>query len=107
MPKENGVWAVVLFDLPVQTQMQQRAANQFRKLLKDQGFTMHQYSVYVRYAASVAAHQRQHAAIKAGLPEFGEVTILLLSDKSWANARRFVGKKPLIQDGPPRQLTIF
>lgn len=107
MPKEDGVWAVVMFDLPVTTKAQRDRATAFRKLLKANGFVMHQYSVYTRFAVSVAAHQHQHQAIKAGLPPGGEVTILLLSDRTWARAQRFSNRTQLPPAKPPDQLTIF
>lgn len=107
MTKEDGVWAIVMFDLPTYTEQQRQAANQFRKLLKANGFTMFQYSVYVRYAITVAAHQRQHGAIKHGLPEDGHVVILLLSDHVWARAQRFSGKGHESPPLEPSQLTIF
>ncbi|WP_442904906.1 CRISPR-associated endonuclease Cas2, partial [Gordonibacter sp.] len=34
------MWCVVMFDLPVQTKVQQREATKFRKLLIDSGFSM-------------------------------------------------------------------
>lgn len=107
MTKEDGVWAIVMFDLPTHTEQQRHAANQFRKLLKANGFSMFQYSVYVRYAITVAAHQRQHQAIKHGLPQDGHVVILLLSDHAWARAQRFTGKRPEPPPDEPGQLTIF
>ena len=45
------MWMMVLFDLPVLTKKERRAATQFRKFLLDQGFGMCQLSVYMRFCA--------------------------------------------------------
>ena len=46
------MWLYVMFDLPVETKSQRRVAARFRKDLLKDGFTMHQFSVYVRHCAS-------------------------------------------------------
>ena len=49
------MWMVVLFDLPVGTKKERKAATKFRKFLLDQGFEMSQYSVYMRFCAGKAS----------------------------------------------------
>ena len=46
------MWLFVFFDLPTNTKTERRHAAQFRKALEKDGFTMMQYSVYVRHCAS-------------------------------------------------------
>ena len=43
------MWLFVFFDLPTTTKAERRNAAQFRKALEKDGFTMMQYSVYVRH----------------------------------------------------------
>ena len=43
------MWIMVIFDLPVGTKKQRHAATKFRNFLLDQGFTMSQFSVYMRF----------------------------------------------------------
>ena len=45
------MWMMVLFDLPVLTKKERKAATKFRKFLLDQGFEMSQFSVYMRFCA--------------------------------------------------------
>ena len=45
------MWLVVLFDLPVGTKKERKAANRFREKLRDLGFEMSQFSVYLRFCA--------------------------------------------------------
>ena len=42
------MWMMVLFDLPVVEPEERKAAADFRNFLKDQGYEMAQFSVYVR-----------------------------------------------------------
>ena len=46
------MWLFVFFDLPTNTKKERRTAQQFRKKLLKDGFTMMQYSVYTRHCAS-------------------------------------------------------
>ena len=46
------MWVFVFFDLPVLTKQQRKQATQFRKALEKDGFTMMQFSVYVRHCPS-------------------------------------------------------
>ena len=43
------MWLMVIFDLPVGTKKQRHAATKFRNFLLDQGFSMSQFSVYLRF----------------------------------------------------------
>ena len=45
------MWLVVLFDLPVGTKKERKAATKFRQHLLDLGFEMSQFSVYFRFCA--------------------------------------------------------
>ncbi len=45
------MWMMVLFDLPVLTKKERKAATRFRNFLLDQAFAMSQFSVYMRFCA--------------------------------------------------------
>lgn len=47
--KDNGMWTLVMYDLPITTREDAGAANRFNHLLSDLGFVRVQYSVYARY----------------------------------------------------------
>ena len=42
------MWVLVLYDLPTETKANMKDANRFRKALIDDGFTIFQFSMYVR-----------------------------------------------------------
>ena len=46
------MWLFVFFDLPVKTKKQRKEATTFRKYLEKDGFSMLQFSVYMRHCAS-------------------------------------------------------
>jgi len=104
---ERGMWNLVLFDLPVKTKKQRREATRFRKLLVDLGWTMEQYSVYVRYIPTGMSVIPEVKRIKEGLPAQGRVQIIGVTDRQWSKALRFVDES---DEDPPEQpdlLTLF
>lgn len=47
------MWIMVFFDLPVETKVERKIAADFRKKLITDGFTMFQFSVYLRHCSSM------------------------------------------------------
>ena len=47
------MWVLVLFDLPTETKKEKKAYADFRKNLQKDGFTMFQFSIYVRHCAKI------------------------------------------------------
>ena len=47
------MWVLVFFDLPTETKKERKAAATFRKELMGNGFTMFQFSIYIRQCPSV------------------------------------------------------
>ena len=70
------MWILVMFDLPVGTKAQRKAAMKFRTFLLDEGFDMCQFSVYLRFCPTrerIRGHLRR---IQQALPEAGLVQIM-------------------------------
>jgi len=101
------MWVLVLFDLPTDTKKDRKAATDFRnKLLKD-GFTMFQFSIYIRHCASSENADVHIKRVKSFLPEYGKVGILCITDKQFGNLELFFGKKPQPVNAPGQQLELF
>ncbi|MBU2570948.1 MAG: CRISPR-associated endonuclease Cas2 [Gammaproteobacteria bacterium] len=103
----NSVWVIVLFDLPTETPLDRKEYAQFRKFLLDDGFTMMQYSVYMRHSASdenAAVHLKR---VKSKLPPDGEVRILKITDKQFGKIEVFYGAKRKPIEQAPEQLSLF
>lgn len=103
----RGMWAVVLFDLPVDTPQARKEYTKFRKALLEDGFLMMQFSVYMRYCASEENADVHARRVKEALPPAGEVRILLVTDKQFERMRIFHGKLRKRVEEKSRQLEFF
>ena len=101
------MWILVLFDLPTETKKDRKASAMFRKQLIGDGFTMFQFSIYVRHCASSDNADVHIKRVKSFLPEYGKVGILSVTDKQFANIQIFYGQKPQKPDSPGQQLELF
>ncbi len=101
------MWVLVLFDLPTETKKDRKAHALFRKNLQKDGFTMFQFSIYVRHCASMENAAVHIKRVKSFLPEFGQVGIICITDKQFSQIELFYGKKPQEPNTPGQQLELF
>ncbi|MBR6287369.1 MAG: CRISPR-associated endonuclease Cas2 [Bacteroidaceae bacterium] len=101
------MWILVFFDLPTETKKDKKAYIDFRKNLQRDGFTMFQFSIYVRHCASRENMEVHVKRIKSFLPEFGKVGVLTITDKQFGDIQLFYGKKPAPPCSPGQQLELF
>lgn len=101
------MWVMVLYDLPTETKAMQKAANLFRKRLEDDGFSLFQFSIYLRHCPSRENAEIHKKRVKAMLPKYGKVAVMTITDKQFENMEIFHGK---VQEDPPpmyQQLELF
>lgn len=67
--------------LPTSTKKERKHATQFRKNLEKDGFSMMQYSVYIRHCPSKENGDVHIKRIKSFIPDVGYVSILSVTDK--------------------------
>ena len=101
------LWILVMFDLPTDTKKARKDYASFRKMLLKDGFTMVQYSVYVRHCASEENADVHYKRVKESLPPDGEVRILTITEKQFSRMQVFWGKMRKPTPPPPRQLLRF
>lgn len=101
------MWVLVLFDLPTETKKDRKAAAEFRKLLQKDGFTMFQFSIYVRHCASAENAEVHIKRVKSFLPEYGHVGIICITDKQFGGIELFYGKKAKAPIAHGQQLELF
>lgn len=101
------MWTIVLFDLPTDSAEARKQYTQFRKFLLQDGYTMMQYSVYMRHHASEENAQVHIKRVKQCLPADGEVRIVKITDKQFARIEVFYGKRRKPIEKPPEQLQFF
>ncbi len=101
------MWVLVFFDLPTETKTDRRYASQFRKNIQKDGFTMFQFSIYVRHCASRENSEVHIKRVKSLLPPKGHVAILSITDKQFGMIELFYSAKEMKRPGTPQQLEMF
>ena len=101
------MWILVFFDLPTETKKDRKIYQEFRKNLLHDGFTMFQFSIYLRHCASrenMAVHIKR---VHGWIPEYGKIGILTITDKQFGDMEMFYGKKAKVNKQEPLQLELF
>lgn len=84
---------LVLFDLPVKSIQEKRAYRKFRKFLLQEGFLMHQFSVYSKIFLNNTAKTSIIERLKKNAPEKGLITILSITEKQFSRMLYLRGEK--------------
>lgn len=98
---------MVFFDLPTETKKDRKQYTLFRDRLIKDGFTMFQFSIYLRHCASRENAEVHIKRVKSFLPPHGNVGIICITDKQFGNMELFVGKKQDAVKTPYQQLELF
>ncbi len=101
------MWVLVFFDLPTETKVQRRRAAQFRKKIMGNGFSMFQFSMYIRHCASRENAEVHIKRVKSMLPPEGHVGIMCVTDKQFGNIEIFHGHKEKAPPPVAQQLELF
>lgn len=101
------LWIFVFFDLPTETKKERKVAAQFRKEMLKDGFSMFQFSIYVRHCNSRENAEVHIKRIKNNLPELGHIGILCITDKQFGDIELFFGKKVQEKPNVSQQLEMF
>ncbi len=101
------MWVLVFFDLPTDTVEHRNIYAKFRKKIMKDGFSMFQFSIYIRHCPSKENADVHIARVKKILPEKGHIGILSITDKQFGMMEIFFGRKLEPLPPPPQQLEIF
>ncbi|MFN7911259.1 MAG: CRISPR-associated endonuclease Cas2 [Bacteroidota bacterium] len=101
------MWTLVMYDLPTETAKDRKLAAQFRKDLMKDGFTMFQFSMYLRHSPSAENAEVHKKRVVKCLPEFGKVGIMQITDKQFERMEIFYGTKKTDIPDVPQQLELF
>ena len=96
-----------MFDLPVVESAERKAATQFRNTLLDLGFSMSQFSVYMRFCSSPAQVDTYCRRVEEALPDGGNVNIIQLTDKQYERIISFHGRAKQPDKKTPDQFDLF
>ncbi len=103
----KAMWVLVFFDLPTETKKERKIAGEFRKNLIRDGFTMFQFSIYIRHCASVENSAVHVKRVKHLLPEYGHIGILSITEKQFSALELYNGQKSKKLNSPGLQLELF
>ena len=101
------MWVLVFFDLPTETKKERKIYAQFRKKIMEDGFTMFQFSIYLRHCSSMQNAEVHINRVKKILPEKGHIGIMCVTDKQFGMIEIFYGKKLAESQNIPQQLELF
>ena len=101
------MWILVFFDLPTETKKERKAATLFRSNLIKDGFTMFQFSIYIRHCASRENMEVHMKRVERLVPESGKVGVLGITDKQFGDMEIFIGKKETAPEHGGLQLELF
>lgn len=103
----RSMWLFVYFDLPTNTRRERKIAADFRKKLLKDGFTMFQYSIYLRFCTSVENTEVHARRVKFNLPLHGNICLMKFTDRQFGMMELFHGSKKIQNQKPPQQLELF
>ena len=101
------MWIMVFFDLPTETKKQRKVASKFRKELLNDGFSMFQFSIYLRHCSSRDNGDVHIKRVKQSLPEYGHVGIIKITDKQFGAMELFQAQKTKDKPQMVQQLELF
>jgi CRISPR-associated protein Cas2 len=101
------MWVFVFWDLPNETPSEKKIAHAFRKKIITDGFTMLQFSMYMRHCASRENADVHIARVKNALPPTGHIVIFAITDKQFGDMQVFYGRKPTKPKQGPQQLELW
>jgi CRISPR-associated protein Cas2 len=101
------MWLLVMFDLPVGTKTERRAATKFRQWLLDEGYEMSQFSIYMRFCVGKEQVDRRIRAIARARPGKGSIHVLSVTDRQFEHMTVFRGEKKGHGRKAPNQLELF
>ena len=101
------MWVLIMFDLPVGTKAERKAAAGFRNFLLDEGCSMCQYSVYLRFVGGREQAEALTRRIGAMVPSDGLTQVLYFTDRQYEKIVSFRGINRMLPLKNPEQFTLF
>lgn len=101
------MWVMVFFDLPTNTKKERHHASLFRKRLMKDGFSMFQFSIYMRHCPSRENAQVHIKRVKSFLPPDGHIGIMQITDKQFGMIELFYARNEEKHPEMHQQLSLF
>lgn len=101
------MWVLVHFDLPTDTKKDRKNYALFRKKIMADGFSMFQFSMYIRHCSSKENAEVHIKRVKGFLPPKGHVGIMCITDKQFGMMEIFRGRELVDAPETSQQLELF
>jgi CRISPR-associated protein Cas2 len=101
------MWVLVLYDLPTDTKKDRKNSALFRKKIMADGFSMFQFSMYIRHCSSRENADVHKKRVQNLLPPKGHVGVLGITDKQFEMIEIFRGKEQVKAPETIQQLELF
>lgn len=96
-----------MYDLPTDTKQDRKNAAKFRKDMLKDGFTMFQFSMYLRHCNSRENAEVHVKRVKKMLPTKGHIGIITITDKQFGMMEIYRGKEITQTPVGAQQLELF
>ena len=83
---------LILFDLPSVSKSEKRSYVRFRKAIIDDGFTMLQFSIYMRFCRNQKDAQKHIMRVRGIAPKDGNIRILTVTEHQFEEMILVVGE---------------
>lgn len=101
------MWMIVMFDLPVGTDKERKKATKFRNFLLDEGFSMSQFSVYLKFCGTKEQTAPVVKRIVDNSPKDGQISILFFIDKQFSDIINIQNREIIENKNIPEQLLLL
>ena len=98
---------MVIFDLPVLTAKQRKMATRFRNFLLTDGYTMLQYSVYVRICNGADEMRKHSIRLRYSVPDNGSIQMFPITERQFETREIILGNYREEDTRIMEQLSIF
>jgi len=99
---------IVLFDLPTTSKKDRRAYQRFRQYLLSDGYSMLQFSIYIRLCNGQDAVDKHLNRLSANIPINGSIRSISITDKQFAKMKLWLGEKSQNEEKiKPEQLILL
>ena len=100
------MWLMIMYDLPAVSKKEKSDAKKFRNNLLKDGFTMFQYSIYIRYCFSDNNANIHRRRIRKLLTK-GHVGVIKLNDNQFKAIEVLEKRKNFIKTNIPELITFY
>lgn len=84
---------LLMFDMPTESVEDKKAYRKFRKFLINEGFLMHQFSIYSKLLLNSSSSNAMVRRLEQNNPQKGLITILTVTEKQFSRMIYLHGEK--------------